>query len=433
MQSVLDRAEAQNPRINALIFLDGDAALDAARTSEARWKAGAPVGPLDGVPTTVKDSIAESSRPMVRGMKANLGAKPSGYDAPPSARLKEAGAIIFAKTTMPDFGLLASGVSSAFGITRNPWNLDFNPGGSSSGAAASLAARCGPLAVGSDIGGSVRIPAAFCGLTAIKPTQGRVPHLPPSPVRSAGPMARTVGDTALLLTTLSCLDMRDYGCLPPDGTRYEAHLDRDIKGLRIGRVMQGDTLGLPDPVVGAAVEGAAATLEEAGATIVPLPSVVGAEFMDTTSIIFLMRGMAEFQKLPEKARSMVPDQFLSWFDKMGGMTAADVGKALDHLEVIKARVLTQLAEVDYLISPVAGISGFPAEDLQVAPEKGIMAYTPVWNQTGNPAASVCCGFDAERGLPIGLQIIGQRFDDLGVLQVAAAYERLRPFALDWPE
>jgi len=433
MKSVLARTAERNPDINALIFIDEDAALAEARESEARWAKGAPKGALDGIPITIKDSIAEATRPMLRGIKANMGAKPSGYDAPPTARLKEANGIVFAKTTMPDFGLLASGVSSAFGITRNPWNLDFNPGGSSSGAAAGLAAQCGPLAVGSDIGGSVRIPAALCGLVALKPTQGRIPHLPPSPVRSAGPLARTVADTALMLTTLAGADPRDYGCIPADGTRYETLLDRDLSGLRIGIVMEGQNRHMPEPAVTSAVEAAAKVLENAGATIVPLPWVVGDDFMETTSIIFLMRGFTEFQKLPEHMRAMIPDHFTAWFERIPSYSAIDVGNSLDRLEVIKARVLAQLAEVDFMISPVLSYSGFPAEMLQVPTEQGGIGYTPVWNQTGNPAASICCGFDTEKNLPIGLQIIGQRFDDLGVLQLAAAYERMRGFEMHWPD
>lgn len=433
MESVLARSAAMNPQINALIYLEPEAALAEAKASEARWMQGRPQGLLDGVPVTVKDSISEAGRPMPRGLKANLGKGPTGYDAPPTARLKEAGAVIFAKTTMPDFGLLASGVSSAFGITRNPWNLDFNPGGSSAGAAASVAARCEPVAVGSDIGGSVRIPAALCGLVGLKPTQGRIPHIPPSPVRSAGPLARTVEDAALMLTVLAGQDMRDYGCLPPDTTHYHHALDSDIAGLRIGLTIESDNGGVPDPEVAAAVEQAARVLERAGATIVPLPTAVGEDFLATTSILFLIRGFTEFQHLPEAARAMIPEHFAQWFAKIPDYSAIDVGAAMDGLEAIKTRVLTQLATVDYLLTPVTGFTGFPAEALQAGSvEGGNLGYTPIWNQTGNPAASIPCGFAAGTGLPIGLQVIGQRFDDLGVLRLCAAYERLRGFDLPWP-
>lgn len=433
MEAVLDRVEQVNPGINALVFIDGEAALAEARASEARWAQGAPKGLLDGVPITIKDSIAETSRPMLRGMKANLGAKPSGYDAPPTARVKEAGAIVFAKTTMPDFGLLASGVSSAYGVTRNPWNLAFNPGGSSSGASASIAARCGPLAVGSDIGGSVRIPAGLCGLVGLKPTQGRIPHLPPSPVRSAGPITRTVEDNALLLTALAQPDRRDYGSLPPDPTRFHERLERDLKGVRIGLVLQGDSGQPPEPAVAAAVERAAGKFAAAGAIVDTLPSVVGADFMEIVGILFLIRGYNEFRRLPEAAKTFVPAHFSAWFDKIGGYSAIDVGASMDRLEATKARVLGQMADYDYLLTPVSAFSGFAAEALQAGePGEGNTLYTPVWNQTGNPAISVNCGFDPVNGLPIGLQIVGHHYDDLGVLQMAAAYERLRDFETVWP-
>ncbi|PZR32835.1 amidase [Caulobacter segnis] len=434
MASVLERVDKVNPALNALVFIDPEAALAEARASEARWAQGRPKGLLDGVPITIKDSIAEASRPMLRGLKANAGGKPSGYDAPPTARVKEAGAIVFAKTTMPDFGLLASGVSSAYGVTRNPWNLAFNPGGSSSGASASIAARCGPLAVGSDIGGSVRIPAGLCGLVGFKPTQGRIPHLPPSPVRSAGPITRTVADNALLLTALAEPDRRDYGSLPPDPTRYHERLDRDLKGVRIGLILEGDSGQPPEPAVAEAIERAAAQFAAAGAHVARLPSVVGADFMEIVGVLFLIRGYNEFSRLPQAAKAFVPDHFSAWFDKIGGYSAIDVGASMDRLEATKARVLGQMAEYDYLISPVSAFSAFPAEALQASkPGEPNTLYTPVWNQTGNPAISVNCGFDPGNGMPIGLQIVGHHYDDLGVLQMAAAYERLRDFETAWPD
>ena len=216
LEAVLARTEELNPRYNAFFHLMAEDALALAAQSEKRWFAGLPTGTLDGVPVSIKDSIAAEGTPMWRGAKAYKDGPPSAYDSPPAARLKEAGALLFGKTTMPDFGMFGAGVSTAHGITRNPWNTAFNTGGSSSGGGAALAARLGPLAVGSDIGGSLRLPAALCGLATLKPTQGRVPHLPPSPLRTAGPMARTVRDVALMLTVLSRPDLRDYGGLAPE-------------------------------------------------------------------------------------------------------------------------------------------------------------------------------------------------------------------------
>ena len=221
MRATLDRAEAVNPKLNAFFEIRGEQAMAAARASEARWMSGRPVGTLDGVPVSVKDSVAAEGWPMWRGTRARVGTV-STHDAPPTARLKEAGAILFAKTTMPDYGLLASGVSSAHGVTRNPWNTAMNTGGSSSGAASSVAAGAGALTIGSDLAGSLRTPAHFCGVYAHKPTLGLAPTrgmvAPPGPAMPidldlavVGPMARTARDLTLLLAVMAGPDPLTQG------------------------------------------------------------------------------------------------------------------------------------------------------------------------------------------------------------------------------
>lgn len=431
MRSVLARAEARNPAINALIFPDPDGALEQAKTSEARWKVNAPIGPLDGVPVTVKDSIAEASRPMWRGILANKGQPPVGYDAPPTARLKEAGAIIFAKTTMPDFGLMASGVSSAYGITRNPWNLTRNPGGSSSGGAASVAARIGPLTVGTDLGGSVRQPAGLCGLVGLKPTQGRIPHLPPHMVRSAGPLARTAADAALLLNVLVKPDERDYHALEPTGVDYTALPPRDLKGLRIGLITE-TVPGAPlHPAIHKAVARAAQTFADAGAAIEPLPAVSDS-LIEAVKAVFVLRGYQEFEHLDQARRDQIPAEFKEWFASAPGMSALEVAHAQSFIESAKAKAVALVSRFDYLISPVSATEAFPAEATTNSPGNHETMFTLIWNQTGHPAISVCCGFDGF-GVPIGLQIVGHRFDDAGVLQMAAAFETLRGFDMPWPQ
>lgn len=431
-RSILDRADTVNPSINALVFMNPDKALAEAAQSEMRWKAGKPLGPIDGVPVSVKDSIAVKDIPMLRGNKANEGAPPSAYDAPPSMRLKESGAIIFAKTTMPDFGLLAAGVSSAFGITRNPWDLSCNPGGSSSGASAATASYCGPLSVGSDIGGSVRFPAAMCGLVGLKPSQGRIPHLPPSPVRSAGPITRNVEDNGLLLQVLAGTDIRDYGSLPPATDSYMKLSPRDLKGVRILLVMEGDNNELPEPGVLQCIREAVSVFESAGAIVEEKPCVIGNNFMETAAIPLILRGLAEFLKQSEEKRARSPEHFQETFGKAAKMTADKVALALEELEVIKARVLAQMAGYDFLISPMSGMSAFPADVKQPQAKSSNAMYTPIWNQTGNPALSICCGFDPVNNMPVGLQIVGHRFDDLGVLELAKAYEDIRGFEMNWP-
>src|ERR1700736_2063061 len=234
MDATLSRAETFNPSINALFSFRAEEAIAGARQSEARWKAKAALGPLDGVPMTVKDSVAMVGWPYFHGIGANRSLPPSNYDSPPAIALREAGAVIFAKTTMPDCGLMASGISSLHGVTRNPWGLAWNTGGSSAGAGASLAAGAGFVSVGTDIAGSVRLPASHCGLASLKPTHGRVPHLPADTMRMAGPMGRSVDDIACLLTVLTRQDERDTWSLPADGVRYHERLGRDVKGLKIG-------------------------------------------------------------------------------------------------------------------------------------------------------------------------------------------------------
>ncbi|MGE6699490.1 amidase [Hyphomonas sp. NPDC076900] len=431
-RAVLERVEQVNPLINALVFLSADEVMEAAQESEARWLKNAPLGALDGVPVTVKDSIAVRGKPMLRGNKAYEGSAPSPYDAPPTMRMREAGAIILAKTTMPDFGLLASGVSSAFGITRNPWNTAFNPGGSSSGGAAATAAMCGPVTIGSDIGGSVRFPAAMCGLVGLKPTQGRIPHLPPSPLRSAGPLTRTADDCGRMLSILSGYDARDFGALPPSADDYLNLVSRPLKGTRVALVLEGDNGGLPDVNVAASVRKAARILSDAGAIVEELPSVVGQNFMEVAMIPLMLRGLAEFLKLDEASRLKAPEAFRDSFTKALDTGIDKIALALDELETIKARVLAQMRGFDFLISPTSGISAFPAEDRTPKSPSSNALYTPVWNQTGNPALSVCCGFDQANAMPIGLQIVGHRFDDLGVLQFAKAFEEIRGFEMVWP-
>src|SRR5580700_27712 len=225
MQDVLTRVAVFEPHIHATYLLEPERALKDARASEERWRRGEPAGPLDGVPATIKDNIATKGEPVPLGTAASE-LTPAAEDAPPAARLREAGAILFAKTTMPDYGMLSSGLSSFHALARNPWDLSRNPGGSSAGAGAAAAAGYGPLHVGTDIGGSVRLPAGWCGIFALKPSLGRIPVDPPYMGRVAGPMTRDVADAALLMQVLSQPDARDHMSLPPAALDW-MQLDRE--------------------------------------------------------------------------------------------------------------------------------------------------------------------------------------------------------------
>src|SRR5688500_2919686 len=212
-EAILERIHAWELRINAMYRVHASAALEQARAAEARWRAGRPLSALDGVPLTIKENIYTRGDPAPIGTRANEDAAPQSADAPPAARAREAGCVILGKTTMPDFGMLSSGLSSLHGVTRNPWRPDRNPSGSSSGAGAAAVAGYAPLHLGTDIGGSVRLPATHCGIFALKPSLGRVPVHPPYMGRVVGPMTRSVPDAALLMSIVARPDARASSCL----------------------------------------------------------------------------------------------------------------------------------------------------------------------------------------------------------------------------
>ncbi|NBO89506.1 MAG: amidase, partial [Betaproteobacteria bacterium] len=273
-QAVLARAHRLNPRLNAFCLIDDEAALTHARASEARWQAhrqqGAPIGALDGVPTSIKDLVLTRGWPTLRGSRTIDPAQPWDVDAPATARLREAGAVLLGKTTTPEFGCKGETNSPATGITRNPWNTDHTPGGSSGGTAAAVAAGLGPLSVGTDGAGSVRIPAAFCGNVGLKPSFGRVPAYPLSPfgtVAHLGPHTMSVRDAALMMNVLKQPDARDWTSLPADGVDYTVGLEDGVRGLRIA---YSPTLGYAKnvhPEIAAAVHDAVRVLESLGAHV----------------------------------------------------------------------------------------------------------------------------------------------------------------------
>src|SRR2546423_2920528 len=235
LEDVLAHIAVWEPHIKALYLYDPEAARAVAKVSTDRWQKGEPVGTLDGVPVTIKDNIATKDQPVPLGA-ASVKLVPSPKDAPPAARLREAGAVIFSKTTMPDYGMLSSGLSSFHPLTRNPWDLSKNPGGSSSAPGAARAAGYGPLHLGTDIGGSVRLPSCWCGLVGLKPSLGRIPIDPPYVGRVAGPMTRTVDDAALMMSVLSRPDRRDGMSLPPDKINWKTLWKTSLK-MRMGLLM----------------------------------------------------------------------------------------------------------------------------------------------------------------------------------------------------
>src|SRR4051812_38015453 len=271
LEEVLAHVAVWEPHIKALYLLDPEGARAVAKASTDRWQKGEPMGTLDGVPVTIKENIATKGQPSPFG-SASVKLVPSPKDAPPAARLREAGTVIFSKTTMPDYAMLSSGLSSFHPLTRNPWDLSKNPGGSSSGAGAAGAAGYGPLHLGTDIGGSVRLPACWCGLVALKPSLGRVPIDPPYVGRVAGPMTRTVDDTALMMSVLSKPDRRDGMSLPPTDINWKA-LELPPGKKRIGLMLELGVGQALEKDVRDVVVTAARGFEAAGAEVVEIPGV----------------------------------------------------------------------------------------------------------------------------------------------------------------
>src|SRR6195952_2600920 len=277
LEEVLAHVAVWEPHIKALYLFDPEGARATAKASTERWNAGEPMGTLDGVPVTIKDNIATKNQPVPLGA-ASMPLTPAPKDAPPAARVREAGPVIFSKTTMPYYGMLSSGLSSFHPLTRNPWDLSKTPGGSSAGAGAAGAAGYGPLHIGTDIGGSVCLPACWCGLVALKPSLGRVPVDPPYVGRVAGPMTRTVDDAALMMAVLSKPDRRDGMSLPPDNINWKA-LDKPLRKLRIGLMLDlGVGQALEQEVRDAVVKAAGAF--EATADVTEVPGVLTREMLD---------------------------------------------------------------------------------------------------------------------------------------------------------
>ncbi len=432
-QAVIARIERCEPTLQALYAFDPDSALRQARASELRWQRGGALL-LDGIPLTLKENIATAGTPMPLGSAATL-LKPAAEDAPPAARMREAGAVLLAKTTMPDFGMLSSSLSSFHPLTRNPWDRGKTPGGSSAGAGAAAAGGYGPFHVGTDIGGSIRLPAAWCGVFGLKPSLGRIPIKPAYAGRVAGPMTRTVADAALMMQALSRPDWRDPTSLPVQAIAWTA-LQREVRGLKIGLLMDAGW-GIPvEPETAAAVQAAARLFEQAGAVVEPLQSFSTRAMIDGLDQFWRMRSWLDIQAMPAQRQDQVLPYIRTWVASGGQLTAAELFQGHAQMAALRDAAVAATQPFDFVLSPVSPVPAFAAElasplNDPLRPFEHI-AFTLPFNMSEQPAASINCGWTAA-GLPIGLQISGRRFDDLGVLQVAAAYERMRPTPRPWPE
>lgn len=432
LQAALRRAELVDPRLNALCWMAPDEGLAAARASEVRWRAGTPLSPLDGVPVVVKDLILTRGWPTLRGSRTVDPQQPWDTDAPSVARLREAGAVLFAKTTTPEFGCKGETNSPLTGITRNPWNPARTPGGSSGGTAAAVAAGIAPLGLGTDGAGSIRIPAAFCGNVGFKPSFGRVPAYPLSPfgtLAHIGPHAMSVADAAAAMNVLKRPDLRDWTALPEDDADYGAGLDDGVRGLRVA---WSPTLGYASqvhPEVAAACARAAARFAELGAHV----EQVDPGFEDPVEIItglWFVGAWTLWNTLTPAQQALTDVDFAA----QAHLGSAYSALAVQRLHLRRGALGTQMKQFmqrfDLLLTPAVAVPAFEARPPGTVPMEPatMLGWTPFsypFNLTQQPACSLPCGL-TEDGLPIGLQIVGPMFGDALVLRAARAFEAVQP-------
>ncbi|MDW5442337.1 amidase [Polaromonas sp. SM01] len=439
--AVLARIDALNPKINAFCLVAHESAMQAARDSEARWQRfrnqGEPCGELDGVPVSIKDLILTRGMPTLRGSHTVDATQPWDVDAPVTARLREAGAVILGKTNTPEFGCKGETNSPRTGITRNPWDLGKTPGGSSGGAAAAIAAGMGPLAMGTDGAGSVRIPAAFCGNFGLKPSFGRVPAYPLSPFGSVahlGPHSRSVRDAALMMNVLKKPDDRDWTSLPPDPSDYLQGLEDGVRGLRIA---WSPTLGYAKnvhPEVARSVAQAVAQLVELGAHV----ELIDPGFEDPLEIttgLWFAGAWTVWNTLSAEQQALTDPDLRA---------EALLGEKLSMLELqrlhlrrgaLGSHMRQFMRRFDLLVTPSVAVPAFEARPAGHSPmdSAAMLGWTPFsypFNLTQQPASTVPCGVTAA-GLPIGLQFVGPMFGDALVLRASRAYEAARTGTADF--
>jgi aspartyl-tRNA(Asn)/glutamyl-tRNA(Gln) amidotransferase subunit A len=434
VDALYTRIHKLNPKLNAYCTLTEDAARRGAREAETAVMRGDPLGSLHGVPVSIKDLLITKGVRTMRGSPIYEQFIPA-EDAPAVEKLKAAGALMLGKTTTPEFGYKGMTDSPVTGISRNPWNLERTPGGSSGGAAASVAAGMGPLAVGTDGGGSIRIPASFSGVFGLKGSFGRVAAYPPSAVAlvsHTGPLTRTVRDAALMLNVMAGPDERDLGSLPADGTDYLAACDGDLRGLRVA---YSANLGYApvDPEVARLCAAAAPVFAgELGCHVEAAdPGFANpAGFFNTIWVGALGSYLRPY--LETWAGRMDPG-LVAMVKEVDNLTAADYGSALSQRLALWDVTRKFFDDYDLLLTPTVPLPAFPVDapptEIEGQKVEGL-SWTPFtfpFNLTGQPAATVPCGFSAA-GLPVGLQIVGRRHADTLVLRAAAAFEAARPWA-----
>ena len=433
--TLLARIEALNPRLNAFCLVTQETARVAAREAEIAVMKGEPLGPLHGVPVSLKDVL------YTRGLRTTGGSRLFEELVPEEdnaavGRLKAAGAVILGKTNTSEFGHKPLTDNPLFGATRNPWNPALTPGGSSGGAAAAVASGLGPIGLGTDGGGSVRVPAAFCGLVGFKPSFGRVPQAPGFPgwehVGHAGPLARTVRDAAAVLDVIAGSDDRDRTSLPREAGSYLEACDTDVRGLHVAWTPDLGYAAVDERVLEVCGNAAAAFEEQLGCHVeVVNPGWENPEEVFGT-IVAAQFYAAWGDELPAREADLDPT-LVRFLRRGGAITARDYLRAMAQATAYWQEVHTFLARFDLLLTPTTAVPPFPLGtgvpreiDGREVSRLGWMAFTYPFNLTGQPAVSVPAGF-TDDGLPIGLQIVGRRHADRTVLAAAAAFEAACPW------
>lgn len=434
-RAALDRIEKFDPAVNAFVLIDGEGAMAAARASEARFMKGAPLGPLDGIPATIKDNVPAKGWPTRKG-SATTDETPAPEDAPAVARMREQGAVFLGKTTLPEYGWIGACHSPLTGVTRNPWKLDRTTGGSSGGAAAAALLNMGLLHLGTDGAGSVRIPSAFTGVFGIKPSYGRVPAYPASPftvLAHQGPLTRNVSDAALMLSAISQPDMRDMTAWNSPAPDFSQGLDDGVRGLRVAWSPRLGYVKQLDSDVERAAGKAARAFADLGAHVEDIDPGF-AEPLEAIRTIWGAVSSTIVDAVPANLRGKVDPGFARVADEGRKVNVAQYLAAMTARTELARHMMRFHERYDLLLTPQMPTGAIEAG--RVTPADGRFGdewinwspYTYPFNLTQQPAASVPCGFTSD-GLPVALQIVGGARQDALVLRAARAYESAHPFQM----
>lgn len=432
-EAILARIEKREPVLNAFYLHDPDQVRADAEASAARWANGTQLSEYDGVPVTVKENIVRAGHPVPSGT-AIADPPVAAVNAPVVDRLLEAGMVILGSTTMPDWGMLSSGVSSLHGITRNAWDPALTTGGSSAGAGAGAAAGYGPLHVGTDIGGSIRLPGTWAGLATLKPSAGLVPLHAPYLGRAAGPLTRSIADSAALMSVIARPDARDYSARPYPQMDWTKKLSSP-EGLLVGLQLDAGSGAEVDPEVAAAIQGAAELFAAAGATVLPVAPFMTPGMLEGIDAFWRTRSWADYKGLDEAAQASILPYIARWCSAGQDYDGAETIENYQRFAQLQQVTRAATESFDLVLSPVAPMAAFPAADPMPSNDPDApmshISFTLPYNMSGQPAATVNAGFTTD-GRTIGLQVAGRTGADDDVLAACAWYESVRADATpDW--